>query len=73
MTIGSTPEVGVLFSQWGVMSMESRQQWFTHMTTVWGNDLCGGYATLIDVRTLGLMEALDDHAQIPDPLEAPTC
>jgi len=47
MAIGSDPEIGTTFTQWGHMDVDARTAWFHHMTTVWGADLMGGYGTLI--------------------------
>lgn len=44
MAIGSDPEYGVKFEQWGNMNHASQQAWFTHIRTNWKHNLMAGYA-----------------------------
>lgn len=46
MSIGSSPEIGVVFARWGDMTPAAKTAWFQHITAHWGGDLCGGYATV---------------------------
>jgi hypothetical protein len=70
MAIGSAPEAGVTFARWGDMTDDDRFAWFVYMTNRWGPNLVGGYATLIDVRTYGLLEAMNEYAKVFDTMEA---
>jgi len=53
MAIGSTPEIGMVFSRWGEMSEDSRAAWFSHMVRVFDTHLMGGYAKVIYVDRTG--------------------
>ena len=48
MTIGSDPEIGVVFTTWGKMSPESQQKWFdTLKKRVESGNLLAGYAEIV--------------------------
>ena len=47
MAIGSAPEIGVVFRQFGELTTEAqRQQWYDRVRETCGPDLLRGYATI---------------------------
>ena len=47
MAIGSAPEYGTIFTQWGKMRYIDQLAWYDYMLVHWGLDLMGGYGKIV--------------------------
>ena len=49
MAIGSAPEYGTEFKQWGEMNAAERQAWWRHMRENWHPNLMNGFGQLVEI------------------------
>ena len=50
MAIGSGAEIGITFGRWGDMNAAEQELWCATFRDRLGDDLLGGYATLVYLR-----------------------
>lgn len=50
LAIGSSGEIGTVFSRWGDKTPEQQAEWFKYMSDEWGSYLMNGYATLVHIK-----------------------